>query len=162
MKMNPKHIKSFPKFANFVCRQLPSVMRNDKILDIIQKVAGDIPRKNIAQSFLWGQLPWVVPAVLDVDGLHTPNTDIIQINYLHVLEFQNGQDIVQVPNGKAVKFLCVVLLHELTHWADMYDRKRRGEDEEAGFLFEKLAYGGNIDSPKSLEALLAKYGEWNP
>ena len=163
MKMQPKHIKAFPKFANFVSRQLPTMVRNEKILDIIQNVAGEIPRKKIEQSLLWGHLPWVVPAVLSIDASHIATTETIQINYLHVLEFQNGLDTVQTPNGQAVRFLCVTLLHELTHWADFYDRKVRGDGaDEAGFLFEKLAYGGNIHSVKSLDELLVKYGEWHP
>ena len=162
MRMYQDHIKAFPKFANLISQQLPLMVHNSHILESIHNAAGKVTGDLVRDALLWRRLPWVVPEDMEnADGLYTAYSTTLRIHYLRILEYQAGEGVMQAPNGQAVLYICVVVLHELTHWADwQFDKKRK--TGEAGFDFEKLAYGGNVHAITNKKELKARFGEWHP
>jgi hypothetical protein len=160
MKMQSGAIRAFPKFASFVSCQIPNLAKNERVLRAIQGASGQIPRRDIVDALVWGSLPWVLPADLDdISGRHIPRSDNLEIHYLRILEFEAGGGIVRAPNGQVVHFVCVVLLHELTHWTDEHDGKRN--TEEAGSAFERTVWGGSVNPITYLDDLGKRFGSWN-
>jgi Metallopeptidase toxin 3 len=162
MRMYQDHIKAFPKFAKLISEQLPLLVHNSNILDNIQKAAGKVTGDLVRDALLWRRLPWVVPEDMEnADGLYTAHTNTLRINYLRIMEYQAGEGIIQVPNGESAIYICVVILHELTHWTDwQFDKKQK--KGEVGFDFEKLVYGGNVYAVTDKNKLRTRFGEWNP
>ena len=78
-------------------------------------------------------------------GQYEPGSNVIQIRKKRVEEFEAGNGLTTAPNGKLVYYVGVILLHELTHWADDQD----GVDNplEEGAEFEKAIYGGVVSGP---------------
>ena len=145
MQMSADDIKTYKKFYKYVSLSMPEVAGVTKIINEIQKEAGTISTAKIKEALLWGKGPMVKVEDMDDAGEFTPGTNTIKIRKTRVEQFEAGKGLVKAPNGKLVYYVGVILLHELTHWADDQD----GVDNplEEGDEFEKAIYGGVIHAP---------------
>src|SRR5215510_2826564 len=145
MQMSAGDIKTYKKFYKYVSLSMPGVASVTKIINEIQKEAGTISTAKIKEALLWGKGPMVQVEDMEDAGEFTPGTNTIKIRKARVEQFEAGKGLVKAPNGKLVYYVGVILLHELTHWADDQD----GVDNplEEGDEFEKAIYGGVIHAP---------------
>src|SRR5262249_16618739 len=106
-----------------------------------------ICKEDIKDALVWGQGP--LAKVDDLSegrlglfyaGVHS---DVLYIDRKVVVGLQEGTGKRYTPSGDLVELATVVLLHELTHWADDQDGKKT--PGEAGFLFEKQVFGGIVN-----------------
>lgn len=146
MQMSAGDIKKFPKFAAYVSTKMPEVRSIGVIISTIQRLAGTIDRATITNALVWGRGPMIkVVKDLGADGEFTPDigSNEIRIDEKRVLDFEKGKGLVRTGHGKLVYLVGVILLHELTHWADDQD----GVDTpgEEGWQFEDAVYGGIIE-----------------
>src|SRR5262245_36944309 len=145
MQMTKEDIKAFRQFSRYVSLKIPEVAGVFKIVNEIQNQAGTISTATIKKALEWGKGPVIKIVVMNEAGKFLPGTNEIQIRKKRVEEFEKGKGLVTAPNGKLVYYVGVILLHELTHWADDQD----GIDNplEEGDEFEKAIYGGVVHAP---------------
>jgi len=143
--MSRGSIATYKKFHKYVSLKMPEVRNVVAILDGIRGQAGTITKARIKEALEWGKGPMIKVEVMSVAGEFTPGTNEIRIRKQRVDEFEAGRGLVTAPNGKLVYYVGVILLHELTHWADDQD----GVDNplEEGDEFEKAMYGGVVHAP---------------
>ena len=148
MQMNSGDISTYKKFHKYVSLKIPEVAGVGVIINAIKKQAEQgttISRATIKEALEWGKGPTVQVEDMSDEGRFTPGTNILRIRKLRVEQFEAGKGLVKTPKGQMVYFVGVILLHELTHWADDQD----GIDNplEEGAEFEKAVYGGVINMP---------------
>ena len=145
MQMLKADIKAYRQFHRYVSLRIPEVAAVFKIVKEIQAEAGTISTAKIKKALEWGEGPVIRVVEMDEAGKFTPGTNEIKIRKKRVEEFEKGKGLVTAPNGKLVYYVGVILLHELTHWADDQD----GVDNplEEGDEFEKAIYGGVVHAP---------------
>lgn len=145
MQMLPGDITTYKKFHKYVSLAMPEVVHVSRIINEIKKQAGTITADKIKEALAWGKGPVIKVEVMAEAGKFTPGTNTIKIRKLRVEQFEAGKGLVTAPNGKLVYYVGVILLHELTHWADDQD----GVDNplEEGDEFEKAIYGGVVHAP---------------
>ena len=144
MQMSAADIKKYPKFARYVSVSIPrDIIPNDFILQKIRKFAGEISITKIKEALKWGKGPMIkITQLGSTDGAFTPNTSSneIRIDVDRVKDFEAGKGLGKTGHGKQVYMVGVILLHELTHWADDQDGVDTAGEE--GWLFENEVYGG--------------------
>ena len=143
MQMSAGDIKKFPKFAAYVSTKLPEVRSIGAIISAIQKFAGTIDRATIKEALVWGKGPEIkIVSGLGADGEFTPDvgSNEIRIDEQRVKDFEGGKGLGRTGTGKLIFMVGVILLHELTHWADDQDGVDTAGEE--GFSFENEVYGG--------------------
>ena len=145
MQMSKADISKFKQFHRYVSLKMPEVSGVFAIINEIQKQAGTISKNKIKEALQWGKGPLIKIEVMDEAGKFMPGTNVIKIRKFRVEQFEKGDGITTAPNGKLVYYVGVILLHELTHWADDQD----GVDNplEEGDEFEKAIYGGVVSGP---------------
>ena len=144
MQMLAADIRAYPRFARYVSISIPrDVIPNNTILNNIQTFAGTIDIDTIKDALRWGQGPMIkITQLGSTDGEFTPNSSSneIRIDIDRVRAFERGGGRGRTGTGHMVYMVGVILLHELTHWADDQD----GVDTpgEEGWDFEQAVYGG--------------------
>ncbi len=159
MHMSADQMKKFPRFARYVRNRMPEVQEVKPIIEAIRKLSGNVSRATIKKSLRWGQSPMIkVVKNLGADGEFTfgASSQEIRIDEDRVKDFEKGMSDKRgrfkkhlgktKRSGKLVYMVGVILLHELTHWADDQD----GVDDpiagdpsnEEGWAYEKKVYGG--------------------
>lgn len=155
MRMTAETIKQFPKLHYYVRVDIPKVAGVGAIIAEIQKQAGigppgtkakkSISKKQIKDALAWGKGPvvTVVPnlmcAGVKAYGCFSSGKDELRIDEDMVKEFEAGKGKVKTKDGKPVYLVGATLLHELTHWADDYDKIDNPVEE--GDAYEKGVYG---------------------
>jgi len=145
MQMSADDIRRFPQFHKYVSLRIPEVAQVAKIVSSIQANAGEISIAKIKEALSWGKGPMIKVTVMDDAGEFTPGTNEIKIREQRVKEFEGGKGLVKAPNGRLVYYVGVILLHELTHWAD--DQDGVDTEGEEGDAFETAVYGGVVHAP---------------
>ena len=142
MQMTPGDISTYKKFHKYVSLKIPEVAKVSSIVNEIRKEAGTISTAKIKEALEWGKGPTINVTVMPEAGKFTPGTNIIKIRKLRVDQFEAGKGLVKTSKGQLVYYVGVILLHELTHWADDQD----GIDNplEEGDEFEKTIYGAVV------------------
>ena len=145
MQMRAADITAYKKFHKYVSLKMPEVAKVVSIVNEIQKEAGTITVATIKEALEWGKGPTIEVTAMAEAGKFTPGTNVIKIRKLRVEQFEAGKGLVKAPNGNLVYYVGVILLHELTHWADDQD----GVDNplEEGDEYEKAIYGGVVHAP---------------
>ena len=148
MQMRPSDITTYKKFHKYVSLGMPEVVHVTTIINEIKKQSEQgttISTDTIKDALLWGKGPVVVVEDMPDAGRFTPGTNEIKIRKFRVEQFEAGKGLVKTPKGRLVYYVGVILLHELTHWADDQD----GIDNplEEGDEFEKAIYGGVVHAP---------------
>ena len=149
MKMMPADMVTYKKFKAYVSTRIPEVRSVAFIINAIKKQAEQgttISSKTIKDALIWGNPPTVQVEDMPDEGRFRPGTDIIRVRKHRVEQFEAGKGLVKTPKGQLVYYVGVILLHELTHWADDQD----GVDNplEEGDEFEKAVYGGVVTMPE--------------
>ena len=146
MRMANTDLK-YGKLQVLVSTVLPAYRTNQFVIDTIQKIAGAICKEDIKDALIWNQGPLAkVDDLSDgklglfIAGIHS---DVLYIDRKVVVGRQEGNGKRYTPSGDLVELATVVLLHELTHWAD--DQDGNHAPGEAGFLFEKQVFGGIVN-----------------
>jgi hypothetical protein len=139
--MRDADVVTFPKFARYVRRSLPTVVDVPSIVQGFAKY-GQINRTTLKRALAWGNNPRItIRAIPDAIGLFDASVDPneISIHTRIVQEFEDGHGFRKNKWGKNVYLVGVTLLHELIHWADNLD----GTDfpDEEGEQFERDVYG---------------------
>ena len=144
MQMLAADIQAFPRFARYVSISIPrDIIHNDFIVNNIQHFAGTIGLATIRNALRWGHGPMIkITQLGSTDGEFSPGigSNEIRIDIDRVRAFENGGGRGRTGHGRMVFMVGVILLHELTHWADDQD----GVDTpgEEGWDFEQAVYGG--------------------
>lgn len=151
MQMQAADIKKFPRFVAYVSTKMPEVATVDAIISGIQKYAGAVSKKTIKDALLWGKGPMIkIVSGLMCSGKSALGcfsfgsfSNDIEIEEWTVKDFQAGKGLRKTPKGQMVYLVGVILLHELTHWADDQDSVDDPPLEE-GDAFTTDVYGGVI------------------
>ncbi len=153
MRMNADQIRYYAKFAQYVRTALPSVVRENKILEAMKKHSG-AGETIIKKGLAWNSGPIVnvtalVPQqrggkVSTPTGGYRLHSNTVDVSAADVGRYQTGQDIRTSARGQ-VHLITVILLHELTHWAREQSGTKESPGVEDGFEFEKEVYGRVID-----------------
>ena len=155
MRMTEETIKKFPKLHYYVRVDMPKVATVNAIISEIQKQAGISPpgvkakktitEKQIKDALAWGKgpvvtvVPNLVCAGVKAYGCFSSGKDELRIDEKMVKEFEAGKGKVKTKSGKLVYLVGATLLHELTHWADDFDKIDNPVEE--GNAYEKAVYG---------------------
>jgi hypothetical protein len=145
MRMAPQDSIDYPKLVAHISTVLPTFRTNTSVIDAMQKLAGVICKEDIKDALVWGQGPLVKVTDLPTDtlGLFTKGmkSNVIFISRKMVKDFGDGVGKRYFPSGETVEVVTVILLHELTHWADDQDGKDEDPKTEEGQMFEKMIWG---------------------
>ncbi|MEZ5427643.1 MAG: hypothetical protein R2747_15350 [Pyrinomonadaceae bacterium] len=159
--MSEKDIAKYPNFHKYVSTGLPLVSDSETkitaILDFATLTKGNNPldENAIKAALSWGNAPMIKVANILSYGKYVPrrNPNVINIRKKWVKEFEEGGGKRYTKWGEKVDLVEVILLHELTHWADLQDGKMNGDKEiEMGNEFEKAIYGHLITHRSTIPA----------
>ena len=157
MRMYKDDIEKYKKFSYYVSTTLPTVINSETIISAIFSLAQLVKGKkefndqNLKDALVWGNGPMIKIGRTLRDGyVWSTNPNVICIRRKWVKEFEAGTGKKRTTKWSNkvddVDFIEVVLLHELTHWADLQDGKgQRRNDIEVGWEFEKLIYTDESD-----------------
>ncbi len=142
MQMRIEDIEKFPNFHRYVSTDLPALRERSAIISVIRDLAGDIAEETIQNALLWGRGPMIKVANIIAYGKFKPkNPEEILIRRRWVKEFEKGEGLRITKWGQPVQLVEVILLHELTHWADFRDGVDDTGNLEEGDEFEMAVYG---------------------
>jgi hypothetical protein len=161
MMMSQVLQKAFPKFAELIRTDMPVAALNLRVKSGISSASG-ASVETVGDGLQWNALPRVQPADLVNHqigmGLYIPGSDTLRVDYRFVLQYEADRGMVKVPNGQALPYVYVLLLHELAHWAA--ERDGIEEKEEVGDKAETILYGGKIYPNTTLYNLSQKFGSY--
>ncbi|MEZ5426549.1 MAG: hypothetical protein R2747_09815 [Pyrinomonadaceae bacterium] len=147
MRMTTKDIQKYPNFYKYVSTVLPTVKQSDAIVSTITALSGETDEEIVKKALTWGNSPLVKVGNTLSYGYYDPKKrDEIVIRRKWVKEFESGNGLRITKWGQLVELVEIILLHELTHWADDRDLiDHTGDQVEEGFLFERIVYGHVIN-----------------
>ena len=151
MRLADTYITQYPKLQSYVENDIAALADVPLIVNAIKKFSGQTSMATIRRGLSWGTPPHIkiVPGLKcggsEAYGCYAWGSSNIQIDYWHAQSFEVGADLRPTRNGTMVHRVGVILLHELTHWADAQD----GIDDvipddpsnEEGHAFEREVYG---------------------
>jgi hypothetical protein len=155
MKLSAGDISKFPKFAQYVKDAIPTLIGVPRIINSLKK-NGSMTDAEIQSGLLWGNNPLVVITDLSAGQCGVPSAfgctrasslTQIEIDKTTVENFEKapyaqGTGVGKNAAGQNVFIVGVTLLHEFCHLGNFNHGK--AETAEAGFAFEKDAYGKAI------------------
>jgi hypothetical protein len=158
MQMSADDIKEYPEFYNYVRTILPAVRNSEAKIGWISTIAGSVrgenpfDEENIKDALIWGKGPLIKVARMLNYGKYVArkNPNLIYIRRKWVKEYEEGGGKRLTKNGQPVDLVEVILLHELTHWADYQDGK--ANKIEVGDWFEEEYYGHIITHRSTIPA----------
>ncbi len=149
MKLMKGDERSHPRLYHYVKDRLPTVLEHRQIANALVKYA-EMPLWQVKETLKYGTPPQIQIVSMPTQcfghyrvlhGSYRPMEGIvwnwININKLLVSAFEREH------TGRLAQIVGVTLLHEMVHWADHRDGRRREMSGEldAGDQFEMEAYG---------------------
>ena len=152
MRMTDEDIKKYDKFYKYVSLVLPKVGDRIGAMTIIANLSGE-DEEVIREALIWGRGPMIKIVRTIGFGYYNPKKrDEIAIRRKWVKQFEKGNGKRGINLGEPVELVEVILLHELTHWADDRDYlDQTGPNVEEGNEFE-MSYYGKIVTPRTSES----------
>ncbi len=144
------------KLSNYLKNGIQDIVKEPKIMNALSKY-GEMTRTQIIKALEYGNGPQVKICNIENNayGAFQPNknSNIIEIDE----DLIRSWEVAKGQNSDVLLFLTgVTILHEFVHYGD--DRDGVDQKGEEGVLFEKAAYGKEINFHTATE-LMSKYIE---